>query len=189
MLLNAGNLTRVVSQPLADFVGGSFFVTMGVSGFVEVAGLALFGYNLWRTMDAVEGPVSVDFDVPITPRTLVAVALRRAPDAVEILAAYGFTQLRNPVARRMLARAVTLEQAAHVKGLAVEEIVARLAAARPGRRPYCPLACLAGKRDSTVASSCKRSLSPSLRSALAGSPWRPRSRGSGKMPIAVPSSS
>ncbi len=131
ILLNAGNLTRVLSQPLADFVGGPFFTTMGVSGFVEVAALALFGLNLWRTMDAdAEPTASYEEDGPITARTVVAEAIRRVPAGVEILAAYGFTQLRNPIARRTLARAVTLEQAANMRGIDVQELVDALNAAR-----------------------------------------------------------
>ncbi|MCL5962607.1 MAG: hypothetical protein M1358_25395, partial [Chloroflexi bacterium] len=40
-----------ISQPLAGEFGGVFFVTMGVSGFIEVTALALFGYNIWKTFD------------------------------------------------------------------------------------------------------------------------------------------
>ncbi|MBI2954844.1 MAG: NnrS family protein [Chloroflexi bacterium] len=54
ILVNAGNVMRVLSEPLAREFGGVFFVTMGISGFIQLAGLALFGYNIWQTMRLIE---------------------------------------------------------------------------------------------------------------------------------------
>jgi len=51
VLANLGNVLRVVAQPYADLFGGPAFAVMGGSGFVGVAALAIFAYNLWRTID------------------------------------------------------------------------------------------------------------------------------------------
>lgn len=129
VLVNLGNTVRVVSQPLADLVGGPFFVAMGVSGFIEVTGLALFVVNLWRTIDSpvVEDaePAALDKRA-ITANMLVSDVLRAHPAALETLIEAGFTQLRNPIARRTLTRAVTLAEAVRIKGLDVDALVERL---------------------------------------------------------------
>lgn len=50
-LLNIGNILRVVSQIAAEHVIWAFPV-MGASGFVEVAALAFWGVDIWRTINA-----------------------------------------------------------------------------------------------------------------------------------------
>ena len=49
LLLNLGNLTRVSFQIATDFSPAAYKV-MGVSGFIEVVGLALWGYELLSNM-------------------------------------------------------------------------------------------------------------------------------------------
>jgi len=51
LLLNLGNLTRVSSQIATDFFPSAYLV-MGFSGFVEVIGLMLWGYELFANMRA-----------------------------------------------------------------------------------------------------------------------------------------
>ena len=49
VLLNAGNLTRVTFQIATDFSPAAYPV-MGISGFLEVVGLALWGWELFANM-------------------------------------------------------------------------------------------------------------------------------------------
>lgn len=49
ILLNLGNLTRVSFQIATDFSPAAYSV-MGVSGFIEVVALALWGYELLANM-------------------------------------------------------------------------------------------------------------------------------------------
>ena len=49
VLLNAGNLTRVTFQIATDFSPAAYPV-MGISGFIEVVGLALWGWELFANM-------------------------------------------------------------------------------------------------------------------------------------------
>ena len=51
VLLNAGNLTRVSFQIATDFSPAAYAV-MGISGFIEVVGLTLWGYELFSNMRA-----------------------------------------------------------------------------------------------------------------------------------------
>lgn len=70
LLLNLGNLTRVSSQIATDFYSPAFTV-MGFSGFVEVIGLTLWGYELIANMRAGKKvPLksqNVAFPLEITP--------------------------------------------------------------------------------------------------------------------------
>jgi NnrS protein len=51
ILLNAGNAGRVTLQILSDFFPGIAYSLVGVTGFLEVAALAWWGIELWRTMN------------------------------------------------------------------------------------------------------------------------------------------
>lgn len=50
-LLLAGNTARIFGQALAYLYGGSFYILMGLSGFVEVCGLTLYAINLWWALE------------------------------------------------------------------------------------------------------------------------------------------
>jgi uncharacterized protein involved in response to NO len=51
VLITVGNATRVVSESLAYVAGGSFYLAMGLSGLIEVAGLTVYAVALWRALD------------------------------------------------------------------------------------------------------------------------------------------
>lgn len=50
VLLLTGNTLRVVCESMAQVYGGAFYVVMGLSGFIEVCALVLYGVTLWRAM-------------------------------------------------------------------------------------------------------------------------------------------
>jgi hypothetical protein len=115
VLLNLGNLTRVSFQIATDFWPAAYRV-MGVSGFIEVVGLALWSYELLRNMRvgkklARESIASNFQHLEITPNTKVGEVLARYPQSLEIFVRRGFPLLRNPVLRKTMARAITIEQA------------------------------------------------------------------------------
>ena len=64
----------------------------------------------------------------ITPRTKVAELLAAYPDLEQLLIDYipAFEKLRNPLLRRTVARITTLQQAAAIGGVKVEELINRL---------------------------------------------------------------
>ena len=152
ILLNLGNFTRVSFQIATDFSSTAYSV-MGISGFVEVVGLTIWGYELYANMRAGkriqkgnsttererQRPIStnqalnhveidrwrsrsvVEFCEPsnfnpndkleITRDTKVADVLSAYPESLEVFLRHGFAPLSNPLMRRTIARAITIEQA------------------------------------------------------------------------------
>lgn len=118
ILLNLGNFLRVSTEIATDFTP-SAYAWLKISGFIEVAGLALWGYELLRNMrfgkqlerQSGELRYATTATFVLTPQTKVAEVLARYPDSLAIFLKHGFTPLQNPVLRRTMARVVTLEQA------------------------------------------------------------------------------
>lgn len=133
LLLNLGNLTRVSSQIATDFFPSAYSV-MGFSGFIEVVGLTLWGYELFANMRAgkkLERETSVHDQngngrFRITPQTKVADVLTHYPQSLQIFLRHGFGPLANPVLRKTMARVVTIEQACRREGVDLEELLGEL---------------------------------------------------------------
>ena len=133
LLLNLGNLTRVSSQIATDFFPAAYSV-MGFSGFIEVVGLTLWGYELFANMRAgkkLERETSVHDQngngrFRITPQTKVADVLTHYPQSLQVFLRHGFGPLANPVLRKTMARVVTIEQACRREGVDLTELLAEL---------------------------------------------------------------
>ncbi|MEW6455889.1 MAG: NnrS family protein [Acidobacteriota bacterium] len=50
VLINAGNILRITSETLTDFIPKTAFSIMGFSGFIEVIALFLWGYEMYKNM-------------------------------------------------------------------------------------------------------------------------------------------
>ena len=126
LLLNLGNLTRVSFQIATDFSPGAYRV-MGVSGFIEVVGLSLWGYELFSNMRAgkklEKESVSPKTILKITSETKVGDVLARYPQSLDIFLQRGFAPLRNPVLRKTMARAITIEQACRREGIELTALI------------------------------------------------------------------
>ena len=129
-LMLLGNTLRVVFQALTVPFGAWPFAVAGVSGWFEAVGLALFGYNLLRTLyapDAAAQPAAEPAEKPeITPELTVGRLLDAYPGALNVLLDIGFAQLANPTLRNTLARKVTLRQAAQIHRTSVDVMVEQL---------------------------------------------------------------
>lgn len=70
VLLNAGCAGRVVLQVLTDFIPGVAYALIGFTGFVELAALAWWGIELWRTMNLAtkSGQASMAMPFPVPAR-------------------------------------------------------------------------------------------------------------------------
>jgi NnrS protein/Domain of unknown function (DUF1858) len=121
-LINLGCALRVAAQTATDF-SELPFPAAGVSGVLEVTGLALWGAHLWRIMAGrytVAEPVAPSAATgPLTAGHLVSDVLDRHPGLLPTFVAFGFRPLLNPVLRRTLARGVTVDQACHYAGVEV----------------------------------------------------------------------
>jgi hypothetical protein len=130
VLVNLGCFLRVTTQTLTDWHGG-FFAVVGVSGVLEVAGLAWWGAGLARIMrdgqrEAATEATASDRPASIESAHCVADVLRWFPDTLSAFESHGFTLLRQPLARRTLARGVTVRQAATLRGVPSDELVRSL---------------------------------------------------------------
>ncbi|MBI3950739.1 MAG: DUF1858 domain-containing protein [Acidobacteria bacterium] len=133
ILLNVGNLTRISTEIATDFIPAAYSI-MGFSGFIEVLGLGLWGYELIKNMrtgtrvvqEARSLPVRLHEPFTLTPQTKVAEVLEHYPKTLEVFLRHGFTPLSNPVLRRTMARVVTLEQACRREGGNLDELLAEL---------------------------------------------------------------
>jgi uncharacterized protein involved in response to NO len=132
LLLNLGNLTRVSFQIATDFSPAAYRV-MGISGFIEVVGLALWGYELFANMaegkkleKAAAWPKPFSQKLEITPYTKVGDILDLHPQTLEIFIRHGFTPLRNPVLRKTLAPVISIEQACRRVGVDMTNLISEI---------------------------------------------------------------
>ncbi|MGE5609444.1 MAG: DUF1858 domain-containing protein [Bacillota bacterium] len=122
LLVNVGCFLRVSTQTLTDWYPGAFAI-IGLSGTLEVIGLAWWGFGLVRIMrQGKREELSPTIVTPSAPKPLTISPDHRVTDILHWFPAtqavfdhYGFTQLRNPLLRRTLARNITVRQAASFK--------------------------------------------------------------------------
>lgn len=138
VMLNTGIFTRVFSQIIVGFYGGPFYFTNLLSGWIEVGGLALFGLNLWKTMNAayeeeakVMAESAVGKPVPtgpfqITKNSKIADIIERYPQTLDVLIGLGFTQLKNPIARKTVAKFATVEMASKMHNINLDKLLQAL---------------------------------------------------------------
>jgi hypothetical protein len=124
VLLNFGCALRVVSQTATDFTTRAFPLA-GVSGVLEVSGLALWGVHLWLIMTGrarlrrIASSAQLAPGKPVLAVHLVGDVLDHYPYLLESFLSYGFRPLANPLFRRTVARFVTIEQACRQVGVDV----------------------------------------------------------------------
>jgi uncharacterized protein involved in response to NO len=136
-LLAVGNVIRVVAQSLSAIYGPVWLRVAGTSGILELAGLLLFGVNLWKTMDAgAPEEAKATTPPPVLPGTKVGDLLAAYPGLLPVFLGHGFTALNNPTLRRTLARQVSLSQACRMHGVDLDGFLWELSEAvrRPGAR-------------------------------------------------------
>ncbi|HEY7388783.1 MAG TPA: DUF1858 domain-containing protein [Bryobacteraceae bacterium] len=127
-LVNIGNAMRVVFQILTDSQPWAYPI-MGISAWVEVSGLILWAVDLWRAMSShpemspVAGPVAVERG------TKVFDVVQSYPQTATVFQQFGFSLINNPVAQRVFARSVSLEQACRLKHVDFARLEAALNAA------------------------------------------------------------
>jgi hypothetical protein len=168
-LLNAGCTVRVVAQTLTDVAPLSFPVA-GVSGLLEVLGLALWGAHLWSVMSGrhaglpgeerapAPGHPPLGPGVPICPAHRIGAVLDRYPGLLETFLSFGFRPLANPLLRRAIAPHVTIERACGLLGVDMPQLLAALDAVRERQAPRTytlpVLSGEAGAPEKTGAPSC-----------------------------------
>src|SRR6185437_15810680 len=112
-LVNIGNSMRVVFQILTDSQKWAFPL-MGISAWVEVTGLILWAIDLWRAMGRHPETAGASRGT-IGPRTKVFQVIESYPETVALFRQFGFSMIDNPMAQRIFARSVSLEQACRLR--------------------------------------------------------------------------
>lgn len=138
ILINTGCFLRVSTQVLTDLAPGAFSA-IGLSGLLEVTGIAIWGIGLWRVMNSellanetigavAPRPISISADDKPGP------VVEAAPDLLEVFSRFGFAPLQHPLLRRTLGRQVTIRQACRMQGVDEVALLAALNAALSRRR-------------------------------------------------------
>lgn len=135
LLVNAGCFLRVVTQTLTDWSPAPYAV-IGVSGTMEVAGLAWWGFGIASLIlsrrdgearhDRVAAPAPDRIDGGRHP----ADVLDWFPETAPVFDRFGLTPLRSAALRRTIGRRVTLNQAARLHGISPEALTLALNDAR-----------------------------------------------------------
>ncbi|MBZ0258959.1 DUF1858 domain-containing protein, partial [bacterium] len=136
VLINTGCFIRVAGQTLTDF-SPSMFPIAGVSGLLEVTGLALWSFHI---VSIIMGRARIYSDeqgtrqdfkflqagAPIQGFHIVSDILDAHPDLLPIFLSHGFTPLQNPVMRKTLAKSITLESACRLMNVDQETLIQEL---------------------------------------------------------------
>lgn len=137
VLTNLGCGLRVFGQVMTDLTA-SAFPFAGVSGCLEVTGLALWGWHLLRLMlgwrpieDGVNGLALLP-DEAIQAGHCVSEVLDRYPHLLSTFLAFGFKPLASPWLRNTVARRVTIARACGLVGVSADELLTRLNQERVG---------------------------------------------------------
>jgi hypothetical protein len=131
LLVNLGCTLRVTTQTLTDWLP-ALYPFLGVSGTLEVIGLAWWGTSLILIIaraqretgaahrDAGPAPEQIE------PGHYVGDILWWFPETEAIFLARGFTALRNPRLRGIVAAHVTLARAAAFRGVPLDDLLQEL---------------------------------------------------------------
>jgi hypothetical protein len=131
VLVNLGCFLRIATQTLTDW-HPAFFAVVGVSGTLEVIGLAWWGLGLIAVMRRGKRAEAGEAPTPRAPSPrparieaghFVTDVLEWFPQTAWVFQQHGFTMLRQPLLLRTLARGVTLRQAASVRGADAESLL------------------------------------------------------------------
>jgi len=135
LLVNTGCFLRVVTQTLSDWQEGTFAV-IGLSGTLEVAGLAWWGAGLISVIAQGKREEKAEFPVDaaerpsrVEPDHRVGRVLAWFPETEIVFLDHGFTAIPSPILRRTVARQVSLAQASALRGIEIESLIRDLNAA------------------------------------------------------------
>jgi hypothetical protein len=109
-LLNIGNGFRIGLEVLSATKNPTIHQIVGLTGFLEVLALILFGINIWVTMMREEAYEEKPIEVFTGNETVYALT-EQYPETISILKEEGFEKITNPLLRKTLGRAITVRKA------------------------------------------------------------------------------
>lgn len=128
-LINIGCFLRVSTQIMIGLSNDSYYSLIGFSGWIEFTAIGIFGYNIWKTMNAededeIEEPKETLTE--ITGDTNIAIAIDQYPEILDVFLEFGFKQLTNPVARKTVAKMFTIKQASKIHPVDIDTLLKAL---------------------------------------------------------------
>lgn len=140
-LLNISLAWRVIGEVAGDF-DPALLAGLHFSGMLAGVALLLWAGHLLRVMYFAP-TTRAEKITDITPDSRVASVVETWPQTMEVFQRHGFTLLSNPVARRTIARAVSLEHVCKMQGKDLKQIVHEL---RHAAGLAAPCACASAAR-------------------------------------------
>jgi hypothetical protein len=137
-LLICGCLFRVTGQVASGLWGGGWFGVMGISGWLELGGVMLFGMDVLRLLNGT--PVQAvlpDAGAPVelSPEAPVGPLVAHRPWLVPVFARHGMGQVSHPLFQRSLGQRVTVAQACRRFGIEPVGFFRELVEAEVGKEP------------------------------------------------------
>lgn len=128
VLLNLGCALRVFTQIMIGVSSERYYAFIGFSGWIEFVALAIFGFNIWKTMNAEEDESEEEKEkiTMATKSTIISDVIDQYPETLDVFLKYGFKQLANPVARKTVAKVFTIEQATKIHPVDINEFLKAL---------------------------------------------------------------
>jgi hypothetical protein len=128
-LINIGCFLRVSTQIMIGLSKDSYYSLIGFSGWIELTAIGIFGYNIWKTMNAedeeeIEEPQETLTE--ITEDTNIADAIDQYPEILDVFLEFGFKQLSSPVARKTVAKMFTIKQATKIHPVNIDTLLKAL---------------------------------------------------------------
>jgi hypothetical protein len=131
-LLLVGNTLRVAGQAAAGLWGGAWYGVMGVSGWLELAGVTLFALDVLRLLRGMpEEEELPDVGEAVAPElsAFVGPLVAHRPWLIPVFARHGMGQVSNRIMQRTVGQRVTVGQGCRRFGVDPEAFVAELIAA------------------------------------------------------------
>ncbi len=130
-LILFGNIARVVFQLGTGFFGKPAFLLMGTSGYFEFTALALFSYNIWKTLNYCEPAIATRgateaIGSAVSETSKLYEVLTQHPELRETFVGLGFKKLSDPNFVKLIPKFVTLSQACKVEGVDLNKVIETL---------------------------------------------------------------
>ncbi len=139
ILINLGCFLRVFTQVMIGLKGDFYYSLIGFSGWIEFIAIGMFGYNIWKSINAKEEDDDVGDQKEklkeITKDTKINDAIEQYPETLDVFLKFGFKQLSNPVARKTIAKVFTIEQATKIHPVDIGDLLKALNEKIPKDKP------------------------------------------------------
>ncbi len=126
-LINIGCFLRVSTQVMigASHSNGFYYSLIGFSGWIELTAIGMFGYNVWKTMNAEDEDIEEPNETltEITGDTNIAYAIEQFPEILDVFLEFGFKQLASPAARKTVAKMFTIKQATKIHPVEIDTLL------------------------------------------------------------------